>query len=167
MRFQSTNQKENNTTLKEALLSGLATDGGLFMPASLPLFSKKQLKDMASLSFQEIALAVAKPFVCPEVSEEKLKEIITQAFNFEVPIKEIYENMYALELFHGPTLSFKDFGSRFLARLMSHFMQGVNQKLTGGLLLDAEELLHVGRAVTSVAGWEKVGFEFAGCGGLA
>ena len=130
MKFYSINKQNSDASLKQALLLGLAPDGGLFMPTHIPVLSEKQLKDMPNMSFCEIAFEVAKQFVIPEMKEEKLKEIIAQSFNFEIPIKEIEKNIYGLELFHGPTLSFKDFGARFMARMMSYFVQDMNKELT-------------------------------------
>lgn len=130
MKFYSTNKQHNDANLKQALLLGLAPDGGLFMPTYIPVLSEKQLRAMSNLSFHEIAFEVAKQFVGSEIPEEKLKKIIAQSFNFEIPIKKISENIYGLELFHGPTLSFKDFGARFMARLMSYFVQSTPREIT-------------------------------------
>lgn len=123
MKFYSTNKQYSDATLKQALLLGLAPDGGLFMPIKMPSFSRKQLSTMHNLSFAEIALMIAKQFTTPEIPEKEIKKIIEEAFNFEIPIKKLENNIYGLELFHGPTLSFKDFGARFMARLISYFVQ--------------------------------------------
>lgn len=117
MKFYSTNKESEPTDFRNALLRGLAPDGGLFMPE----------KFTSAKNFNE---AIAK-FV--NIPSEELKQIIDDAFNFPVPLVKLDENLYILELFHGPTLSFKDFGARFMARVMNYFvnenLKSQNEKL--------------------------------------
>ncbi len=121
MKLYSTNNKENIVDLKTAVVTGLAEDGGLFMPRKIPKMEKEFFENIEKLSFQEIAFEVAKKLLSEDISDKKLKEIINEAINFDAPLVKIEESIYCLELFHGPTLAFKDFGARFMSRLISHF----------------------------------------------
>jgi len=123
MKFHSTNKKSKNFTLPEVLRKGLAPDGGLFMPNFFPSLPKIFFKNIGSALFNDIALEVAKKII-KEIPEKKLKKIIGNAFNFPVPLKKIGPNLFVLELFHGPTMAFKDFGARFLARCLGYFLWG-------------------------------------------
>ena len=123
MQFYSTNRNVPLVSFKEAVLKGLPDDNGLFMPAYLPHFSDEFLHKMPRLTFREIAFEGARLIIENEIEENKLHEIIDEAFNFELPIKNIHDNIHVLELFHGPTLAFKDFGARFMARVMGHFLK--------------------------------------------
>ena len=122
MKFYSTNKKSPLLNFKDVLMTGLATDGGLFMPKSFPMMDKQFLKNIEKKKFWEIALEISKKFVT-DIPERDLKKIIKNAFNFEVPLVKLAENLYVLELFHGPTLAFKDFGARFMARLMDYYLR--------------------------------------------
>lgn len=122
MKFHSTNKKSKNFTFPEVLRKGLAPDGGLFMPDFFPVVSKNVIKNISSASFNGIAFKVSKKFI-KEIPEGKLKKIVEGAFNFSAPLKKIEENLFVLELFHGPTMAFKDFGARFLARCLGYFLQ--------------------------------------------
>ena len=121
MKLYSTKNKEKLSTLKNAVLNGLAEDGGLFMPTSFPKLEKDFFNNIEKLSFQEIAFHVAKALLSDDIPEKDLKKIINESINFDAPLVKIEENIYSLELFHGPTLAFKDFGARFMSRLISYF----------------------------------------------
>jgi threonine synthase len=121
MKLYSTNNKENIVDLKIAVLNGLAEDEGLFMPTKIPKMKKEFFENIEKLSFQEIAFEVAKQLLSKDISEKKLKQIIDETINFDAPLVKLEENIYCLELFHGPTLAFKDFGARFMSRLISYF----------------------------------------------
>ncbi len=128
MLFYSTNKRAKEFSFKEVLLLGIAPDGGLFMPQDFPKLPKKFFIDLPKSSFHEIAKGVAKRFIT-EISRGDLEKIIREAFNFSVPLKRLDKNLYVLELFHGPTMAFKDFGARFLARIMGYFARGLNSRL--------------------------------------
>jgi threonine synthase len=128
MKFHSTNKKSKNFTLPEVLRKGLAPDGGLFMPDSWPRMPQDFFAKMGSLSFQQIAFAAAGKFI-KEIPAKKLKTIVAGAFNFPVPLKKIGPDVFVLELFHGPTMAFKDFGARFLARILGYFLRDNDQAL--------------------------------------
>src|ERR1051326_1359555 len=128
MEFHSTNKKSKEKSFQEAVLLGLAPDGGLFLPDSWPKFPKKFLNNLSSQSFNQMAELVAKKFI-NDIPPLKLKKIIGEAFNFPIPLKYLNDQMYVLELFHGPTMAFKDFGARFLSRVMGYYLQSRNQRL--------------------------------------
>lgn len=130
MILYSTNKEAKNANLKKAVLQGLAEDGGLYMPTEIPKLTSAFFKNIENLSFQEIAFEVSKTLIQEEVPDQDLKIIIEDAVNFDAPLVEISENLYSLELFHGPTLAFKDFGARFMSRLMGYFLKDSHQKTT-------------------------------------
>jgi len=130
MKYRSTGGRALLTTLREAVLRGLAPDGGLYTPNEFPRFSPKQVEALRSLPLAEIYFRALKPFVAPDLPEGVLRQIITDAFNFPAKIVSLGPGMHLLELFHGPTLAFKDFGARFLARLMGYFVRGESRQLT-------------------------------------
>lgn len=130
MKFYSTNHQTKDASLKEAVLSGLAPDGGLFMPENIPVLPKDFFETLNLMTFREIAFEVVQPFLAADVPEFALKKMIEDAFNFDVPLVQLEENIFVLELFHGPTLAFKDFGARFMARLMAFLNQNTDKELT-------------------------------------
>lgn len=130
MRFYSTNGQSPDVDLAEAVMTGLAPDGGLYMPESLPKLPKNLLMQMGSMPFQDIAFEVSKKLFLEDIPEEILRSIVNEAFNFKVPFTELEKNLYALELFHGPTLSFKDFAARFMARLIAYLKKQSKKQLT-------------------------------------
>jgi len=130
MRFYSTNQKSPNASLRESVLQGMPDDSGLFMPEGIPKMPEDFFKHIEKLSFQEVAFQVAQHLLGDDLSDPVLQQIIEDAINFDAPLVSITENISTLELFHGPTLAFKDFGARFMARLFSYFVQHNDQELT-------------------------------------
>ena len=123
MIYKSTNNTNVSVSFKEALLNGLAPDGGLYVPETIPQFDKSFIDNLENYSFTEIALAIASKFIQHEIPDADLKELINDSINFPAPLKEIENNSYILELFHGPTLAFKDFGARFMSAAFSYFMK--------------------------------------------
>ncbi|MCP4154365.1 MAG: threonine synthase [bacterium] len=122
MKYYSTNKTTKNVGLKEAVIQGLAADKGLFMPDHIEKFEPEFFETIDKLSFQEIAFEVAKKFFLEDIEESKLKEIVYDTLNFDCPVVEVNKDTWSLELFHGPTLAFKDVGARFMARLPHHFL---------------------------------------------
>ena len=121
MKFYSTNKQSKPVDFKTALLRGLAEDGGLYMPSE---FKKSVfIDDLKNFDFAK----VVKQFL--DIPEKELKRIVKDAFNFPLPLVKLDKNLYILELFHGPTLSFKDFGARFMARAMNYYLKQEGQKL--------------------------------------
>jgi threonine synthase len=112
------------------VLRGLAPDGGLYMPAEIARHSPEELEEFRRLPFTEVCFRVVKPFATPDVPEEVLWQIVSEAINFPVKLVSLSPGLHILELFHGPTLAFKDFGARFMARLMGYFVRGELRPLT-------------------------------------
>ncbi|MCQ2375287.1 MAG: threonine synthase [Salinivirgaceae bacterium] len=121
MNFYSTNNRNHTTDLKTAVLKGLAPDKGLYMPEEFPVLPAEFWNNIKGKSMGEIGFEMLKPFFCPTIPEDKFRAMVNDAFNFEVPVVKVTDNISAMELFHGPTLAFKDVGARFLARVMSYF----------------------------------------------
>lgn len=130
MLFYSTNNTHRKTTLREAVLKGLADDRGLFMPEQIPRLDKTFFESIHALTPLQISLHAARAIFGGDVPEPKLKEIVTEALNFPIPLVKVTENIFSLELFHGPTLAFKDVGARFMARLLAHFREGEKRDIT-------------------------------------
>ncbi len=128
--YYSTNNRSLRVDLKEAILRSLPADNGLYMPESLPTLPDTFWQSYRSLSFQEIGHAVAKAFFGEDVPAAQLEEIVDGTLAFDAPVVTIGENDHILELFHGPTLAFKDFGARFMARLMAWLTRDDDRLLT-------------------------------------
>ncbi len=122
MKYYSTNKTAPITTLEEAVVKGLASDKGLYMPEKIKALPQSFFDNIENLSFQEIACTVADAFFGEDVEAGKLKEIVYDTLNFDTPAVRVKDNIYSLELFHGPTLAFKDVGARFMARLLGYFI---------------------------------------------
>lgn len=123
MKYYSTNQQAPLASLEEAVVKGLASDKGLFMPMTIKPLSQDFYDRIEELSFQEIAYRVADAFFGEDVPADVLKQMVYETLSFDVPLVEVKENIYSLELFHGPTLAFKDVGGRFMARLLGYFIK--------------------------------------------
>lgn len=121
MECYSTNNLLYKENIRNAILQGLAPDKGLFMPKKLPILPKIFFEKLPSLSLPEIAFEVSSLFLGDEMSPKHLQELVEDAFNFEIPLKQLDEKTHVLELFHGPTAAFKDVGARFMSRTMAHF----------------------------------------------
>jgi threonine synthase len=128
MRYISTRGRAPALSFEEVVLTGMASDGGLYVPETLPQFSRDELAEMAGLSYAEIAFRVMKPFVNGEIDDATFRSIVTEAyatFNHDavVPLKQLDANHFLLEQFHGPTLAFKDVALQLLGRLLDHFLK--------------------------------------------
>jgi len=128
MNYYSTNGKAPKATLQEAVVKGLAPDKGLYMPEYIHMLPDSFFKNIGTLSLQEISYEVANAFFGEDLEKETLKEIVYDTMNFEIPLVQVTDSIYSLELFHGPTLAFKDVGARFMARLLGHFIRKQGQK---------------------------------------
>jgi threonine synthase len=129
MNFYSTNSPTVQVPFKEAVFNSLPQDRGLYMPVSIPQLDADFIKNLDQYTLPEIAFKVAKTLLTDAIPEEDLKAIIDDAINFEAPIVKLEEDVYVLELFHGPSLAFKDFGARFMSRVMSYFLRDGEQLL--------------------------------------
>jgi threonine synthase len=123
MKYYSTNGKAAKATLEEAVVKGLAPDKGLYMPESIKQLPKSFYDTIETKSFHEIAYTVADAFFGEDVEAGSLKQIVCDTLSFDVPAVKVKENIYSLELFHGPTLAFKDVGARFMSRLLGYFVR--------------------------------------------
>lgn len=130
MKYYSLNHKAPNTTFKDAVIKGLAPDKGLYFPESIIPLSQDFFKNIDDLSNIEIAFEAIKQFVSPDIPETLLKTIIEDTLSFDFPIVELNENISTLELFHGPTMAFKDVGARFMARCLGHFNSSNTNEVT-------------------------------------
>ena len=123
MKYYSTNGKAPLADLKKAVVKGLAEDRGLYMPERIEKLPQAFFNDMKNMSFQDIAYNVAANFFGEDVDADALQDIVYDTLSFDCPIVKVEENIYSLELFHGPTLAFKDVGARFMARLLGYFLR--------------------------------------------
>ena len=134
MKYYSTNHKAPQASLQEAVVKGLAPDRGLYMPERIQALPQSFFETIEQRSFQEIAYEVAKAFFGEDIENETLKQIVYETLSFDTPIVEVSKNIYSLELFHGPTLAFKDVGARFMARLLGYFIRKQGQSLVNVLV---------------------------------
>jgi threonine synthase len=121
MKFYSTNHQVPDVDLRTAVTKGLADDNGLFMPERIPHLSDEFFKTLPDKSLPEIGFEVASQFFGDDIAASELKPLVDEVLNFDIPLVKVSENIYTLELFHGPTLAFKDVGARFMSRLLSYF----------------------------------------------
>jgi len=126
--FYSTNLQADPVTFSQALIKGIAPDKGLYMPKQIPTFTQAEIDAFASMSYAEIAFEVIKKFLIGEIPDEDLKPLIEDAYNYDVPLENVFDNKYILRLDQGPTASFKDFAARMMGRLMNYYLskQGKN-----------------------------------------
>ena len=128
MKYYSTNRQAADASLEEAVVKGLASDKGLFMPYEIKPLPASFYDEIDRLSFQEIACRVAGAFFGDDIPADTLDQIVCDTLSFDVPAVKVKENIYSLELFHGPTLAFKDVGARFMARLLGYFIRKERKK---------------------------------------
>ena len=127
MKYYSTNGNAPIADLQKAVVKGLAEDRGLYMPEEIYTLPKAFVNDMPGMKFQDIAYNVAQNFFGDDVDGDALQDIVYDTLSFDCPVVKVTENIYALELFHGPTLAFKDVGARFMARLLRYFLRMVSR----------------------------------------
>ena len=129
MKLYSTNNSQQFYSLKEAVMKGLPDDNGLFMPKVIPTLPEKFFADLKNYSFKELSFEICKNLFQNSIPEKDLSKIINNAITFPAPVVHLDEDKSILELFHGPSLAFKDFGARFMSQLMSYFNQGEKKEL--------------------------------------
>lgn len=129
MQLYSTNNKELRVSFREALFNSLPADNGLYMPQSIPVLDPSFIRDLHSFSLEEIAFRVAKNILDGDIPDQDLKKIIDDTINFDAPVVKLEKQVHVLELFHGPSLAFKDFGARFMSRVMSYYLQAGEKEL--------------------------------------
>ena len=133
MNYYSTNGKAPIADLQKAVVKGLAEDRGLYMPEEIKILPKVFFENIHEMTFQQIAYNVASAFFGEDVDQDALQDIVYDTLSFDCPVVKVKDNIYALELFHGPTLAFKDVGARFMARLLRYFTQS-NQNTQSNLI---------------------------------
>ena len=133
MNYYSTNGKAPIADLRKAVVKGLAEDRGLYMPEEIKILPKVFFENIHEMTFQQIAYNVASAFFGEDVDQDALQDIVYDTLSFDCPVVKVKDNIYALELFHGPTLAFKDVGARFMARLLRYFTQS-NQNTQSNLI---------------------------------
>jgi threonine synthase len=129
MKFYSTNNTDLKVDLKQAVTQGLAPDNGLYMPEEIRPLPKSFFDTLPDMSFQEIAYHVSYHLLGADVPEADLKRIVEHTIQFDAPLVSIEDDIYALELFHGPTMAFKDFGARFMSQLLGHFAKQQDREI--------------------------------------
>ncbi|WP_347158379.1 threonine synthase [Pontibacter chitinilyticus] len=129
MHYFSTNQQAAEAPLQHAVLKGLAEDGGLYMPAHIPTLPAAFFETLHQQSLQQMAFTVASALLADDVPAEMLKPLLEETLNFEIPVVEVEQNVYSMELFHGPTMAFKDVGGRFMSRLLAYFTRDKSETL--------------------------------------
>lgn len=130
IKYYSTNHNSEEVSFREALLKGLAPDGGLYMPTSLPYLNREELESLTGQDYPGIAFTVLEKIIGNEIGKEDLSVICNEAYNFEVPLEKVYDRNYILRLDNGPTASFKDFAARMMSRLMQYYISRDKQRLT-------------------------------------
>lgn len=130
MKYYSINNPHLQVSFKEAAILGQAPDKGLFFPAFIPQYAADEWKAMLQLPSHELGYRIMRPYVGEDIPELELRNIIAATLSFPFPLVPIADNIYALELFHGPTLAFKDVGARFMSRCLGYFFRNQHSKLT-------------------------------------
>ncbi len=130
MTYYSTNKNSPLVDFREATINGQAPDKGLYFPSSIPTLDATWLGNMEKFSAAEIAFQVIRPYVGSTIPENELFKIAEQTVHFPIPLVKVKEDIYSLELFHGPTLAFKDIGARFMSRCLGHFVRGESKEVT-------------------------------------
>ncbi len=130
MNYYSLHRKAPKASFAEAVVNGIAPDRGLYFPESISPFSKEIIENIDQYSDEEIAFAAMQQFVGNEIPEDKLKEIIKETINFDFPVVEVHDNIATLELFHGPTMAFKDVGAKFMAKCLEYFNRDSAEEVT-------------------------------------
>ena len=130
MKYYSLNKTAPVATFKEATIKGLAPDKGLYFPEIIPKHDADFYAGIENYSNEEIAFKIIQPYVADEIPEEELKRIVAETINFQIPLKEINDSISSLELYHGPTLAFKDVGARFMSRCLGFFVKNNDKKIT-------------------------------------
>ena len=130
MQYFSTNQLSPKVGFKEATIQGQAPDKGLYFPENIPALPRGFIENILQYSNEEIAYQVIAPYVGDAIPEAELRRIVQETVNFNIPLVPITNNIFSLELYHGPTLAFKDIGARFMSRCLGYFVKNLSQKVT-------------------------------------
>ena len=123
MKYFSTNHQSPEVDFKQATINGQAPDKGLYFPERIPTISKELIENITQYSNEEIAYQVMKSYVGDTIPELELRRIVEETINFDIPLVKVTNTIYSLELYHGPTLAFKDIGARFMSRCLGYFVK--------------------------------------------
>src|SRR5689334_16314835 len=127
--YYSLNKQSPNVNFREATIRGQAPDKGLYFPEAIPEVEKELIRRITKIPNEDIAFRVIRPYVNGTIPDDQLFRIVTETINFPLPLVKVTDSIYSLELFHGPTLAFKDVGARFMSRCLGHFV-GADKKIT-------------------------------------
>jgi threonine synthase len=127
--YYSTNLNAGRVSFRNALLKGLAPDGGLFLPESIPKLTREEIASFSEKSYSQVAFDIAYKFLNDVIDKDALMDIVKDAYNYNVPLEKVYERKYIMRLDQGPTASFKDFAARMMGRLMQYFLKKENRSL--------------------------------------
>lgn len=130
VKYYSTNLKSPLVSFREALLTGLAPDGGLYLPTEFPVVTPAELVNLAAKEYDEIAYTILDKLIGAEIENEQLSQICSEAYDFEVPLEKVFDRKYIMRLDQGPTASFKDFAARMMSRLMQYFLSLEGRHIT-------------------------------------
>jgi threonine synthase len=130
MQYYSTNHLSPKVNFKQAAINGQAPDKGLYFPEEIPILPKEFIENITSYSNEEIAYRVIKPYVGDTIAEAELRRIVRETVNFDIPLIKVTDAIFSLELYHGPTLAFKDIGARFMSRCLGYFVKNLDKKVT-------------------------------------
>jgi len=130
IKYYSTNLKSPEVTFSQALLKGIAPDGGLYLPDSFPELNREQLESFRDKEYSELAYIILKNIIGKDIDNKDLMNLCNDAYDFEVPLEKVCDRKYIMRLDQGPTASFKDFAARMMSRLMQHYLSINNQHLT-------------------------------------
>lgn len=129
-RYYSTNQRSSKTSFSDALLRGIAPDGGLYLPEQWPVLSEKEILGFANKEYKEVAFSVLSKLIGNEIGSDELKRICHEAYNFDIPLENVCDRKYIMRLDQGPTASFKDFAARMMSRLMQYYLSIEGKSIT-------------------------------------
>ena len=130
MKYYNLKDKTHRVSFKEAAVNGQPPGGGLYFPESIPVFSRDLLNSLSSMPREELAYRIISPYIENEIDDASLIRIVAETIDFDIPLVQVSENISTLELFHGPTLAFKDIGARFMSRCLGYFMRNDHRKVT-------------------------------------
>jgi threonine synthase len=156
MQYYSLNKQSPNVDFKAATINGQAPDKGLYFPENIPQLPKEWFDDIANKTNEQIAFDVIQPYVGDAISATDLQEIVNETINFEMPLVKITDNIFSLEMYHGPTLAFKDIGARFMSRCLKHFVKDSKKKVTVLVATSGDTGGAVANGFYNVAGVEVV-----------
>ena len=129
MKYFSTNKKSPVVDFREATIRGQAPDRGLYFPENIPQLSKAFFDELPGMSREDVAFKIIHPYVSDSIPDNELRRIVSETINFDFPLVKVSDSVYSLELFHGPTLAFKDVGARFMSRCLGYFSKERNDKV--------------------------------------